>query len=182
MKPAKWNRLVESDRPKASTLRELLLEMRQGYTLYKPILIQVEQGSRVAPDATIDRTMTLRKPLDWAEQYGREYAGHRFLVLGPNTLSAGLETPVTVGRSRRCDVRVENDSVSKVHGSVVFDRTSGEYYIVDESSRNGTCINGETLTPGVPAAVWSGAYVSFGDAVFVFIDPPTLRKLAKIAV
>ena len=173
---------MEADRPKASTLRELLLELRRGYTLYKPILIEVEPGSRVAPDATIDRTMTLRKPLDWAEQYGREYAGHAFLVLGPNTLSAGLETPVTIGRSRRCDVRVENDSVSKVHGSVVFDRTSGEYYIVDENSRNGTCINGDALKPGVPAAVWSGAYVSFGDAVFVFIDPPTLRKLSKIAI
>ncbi len=170
------------DHPKASTLRELLVELRKGYTLYKPILIEVEPGSRVAPDSTIDRTMTLRKPLDWAEQYGREYAGQSFLVLGPNTLSAGMETPVTIGRSRRCDVRIDNDSVSKVHGSVVFDRTSGEYYIVDENSRNGTCINGEALTAGVPAAVWSGAYVSFGDAVFVFIDPPTLRKLARLAI
>jgi hypothetical protein len=24
--------------------------------------------------------------------------------------------------------------------------------------------------------------VSFGDALFVFIDPPTLRKLAKLAM
>lgn len=175
-------RIPEEDRPKATTLRELLQEMRQGYTLYKPILIQVEEGTRLGPEATLDRTMTLRKPLDWAEQYGREYAGHRFLVLGPNTLSAGMETPVTIGRSRRCDVRIENDSVSKVHGSVLFDRGSGEYYIVDENSRNGTCITGDSLTPGVPTAVWSGAYVSFGDAVFVFIDPPTLRKLAKIAL
>lgn len=171
-----------SDHPKAHTLRELLLELRKGYTLYKPILIQVEAGSHFRPEATIDNTMTLRKPLDWAEQYSREYAGHAFLVLGPNTLSAGLETPVTIGRSRRCDVRVDNDSVSKVHSSVVFDRASGEYYIVDENSRNGTCINGGALTPGVPAAVWAGAYVSFGDALFVFIDPPTLRKLAKLAV
>ena len=170
------------ERPKSITLRELLVELRNGLTLHKPILIEVEPGSRVAPDATIDRTMTLRKPLDWAEQYGREYAGHTYLLLGPNTLAAGMEQPVTIGRSRRCDVRVDNDSVSKVHGSVVFDRTSGEYYIVDENSRNGTCINGENLSPGVPSAVWSGAYVSFGDAVFVFIDPPTLRKLSKLPI
>ncbi|MCG8423283.1 MAG: FHA domain-containing protein [Proteobacteria bacterium] len=170
------------ERTKAKTLRELLVELRRGWTLHKPILIEVEPGSRVTPDATIDRTMTLRKPLDWAEQYGREYAQHSFLILGPNTLAAGMEQPVTIGRSRRCDVRVENDSVSKVHGSVMFDRAAAEYYIVDENSRNGTCINGEALTPGVPAAVWSGAYVSFGDAVFVFIDPPTLRKLSKLAI
>jgi pSer/pThr/pTyr-binding forkhead associated (FHA) protein len=121
------------------------------------------------------------KPLDWAEQYSREYAGHVFLVLGPNNL-AGLETPLTIGRSRRSDIRIDNDSVSKVHASIVFDRASGEYSVVDEHTRNGTCINGEALTPGVPAAVWSGAYVSFGDALFVFIDPPTLRKLAKLAM
>lgn len=173
---------MDSDQPKAKTLRDLLVELRKGYTLYKPILIEVEAGTRIAPDATIDRTMTLRKPLDWAEQYGREYAGHSFLVLGPNTLPGAMDTPVTIGRSRRCDVRIENDSVSKVHGSIVFDRGSGEYYIVDENSRNGTYINGESLTPSVPAAVWSGAYVGFGDAVFVFIDPPTLRKLSKLTL
>jgi hypothetical protein len=30
--------------------------------------------------------------------------------------------------------------------------------------------------------IWSGAYVSFGDALFVFIDPPTIRKLSALAV
>ena len=55
------------------------------------------------------------------------------------------------------------------------------YYIIDESSRNGTCINGQPLVAGVRMSVWSGAYVSFGDAVFVFIDPPTLRKLSRLA-
>jgi pSer/pThr/pTyr-binding forkhead associated (FHA) protein len=174
------------EQPKATTLRELLLEMKAGYMLHKPILIEVTSGvlgaRPIAPDSTIDRTMTIRKPLDLSEQYSQEYAGHHFLVLGPNTLSAGVDAPVTIGRSRRCDVRVENDSVSKVHGSVVFDRATGEYYVIDENSRNGTSINGEPLTPGVPAAVWSGAYLSFGDAVFVFIDPQTLRKLSKLAV
>jgi pSer/pThr/pTyr-binding forkhead associated (FHA) protein len=72
--------------------------------------------------------------------------------------------------------------VSKVHGSVVFDASAGEYFLIDENSRNGTRINGEPVSPGVPTAVWSGAHVSFGDAVFVFLDPPTLRKLAKLAV
>ncbi len=171
---------MNDDAPKATTLRELLGELRRGYALHKPILIEVEPGTKIGPDTTIDHTMTMQKPLDWAEQYGREYAHHSFMILGPNTLSAGLETPVTIGRSRRCDVRIENDSVSKVHASVVYDRTTGEYYIVDENSRNGTYINGEPLTPGVPSPIWSGAYVSYGDAVFVFIDPPTLRKLSKL--
>ena len=37
-----------------------------------------------------------------------------------------------------------------------------------------------TSASSVPAPIWSGAYVSYGDAVFVFIDPPTLRKLSKL--
>lgn len=171
------------DLPKAHSLRELLLEIRGGFTLHKPILIELEQGEhRSGLEATIDRTMTLSQPMAWVEQYGRELANHSFVLLGPNTLAAGMDAPVTVGRSRRCDVRIENDSVSKVHASIVFDRGTGEYFLIDENSRNGTRINGESLTPGVPGAVWSGAHCAFGDALFVFLDPPTLRKLAKLAV
>lgn len=174
--------MTVDDRPKARTLHELLLELKRGYLLHKPILIEVDAATRQSPEATIDRTMTLKHPLDWVEEYGRELADNAFILLGPNTLAAGLDSPVTIGRSRRCDVRVENDSVSKVHGSVVFDAPSGEYFLIDENSRNGTRINGEPLTPGVPSAVWSGAHVAFGDAVFVFLDPPTLRKLARLAM
>lgn len=173
---------MTTDHPSAATLRELLLEMKAGFTLYAPILIQVQSGSYEDADSTIDRTMTMSKPLDWAEQYTREYANESYLVLGPNSLKAGLDSPVTVGRSRRCDVKLDNDSVSKVHASIVFDRGSGEYYVVDENSRNGTCINGEPIKSGSKTSIWPGAYVSFGDAVFVFIDPPTLRKLSKLAV
>jgi len=173
---------VSNDRPVAATLRELLLEMKEGFTLYAPILIRVQEGIRDANDSTIDRTMTMSKPLDWAEQYTREYANESYMVLGPNTLKAGLDSPVTIGRSRRCDVKIENDSVSKVHASIVFDRGSGEYYVIDENSRNGTCINGEPIAAGSKTSIWPGAYVSFGDAVFVFIDPPTLRKLSKLAL
>ena len=172
-----------ADPPKAETLRELLLEIRGGFMLRKPILIALEQGDhRSSLEATIDRTMTLSQPMAWVEQYGRELANHEFLLVGQNTLAAGLEAPVTIGRSRRCDVRIENDSVSKVHGSIVFDRGSGDYFVIDENSRNGTRVNGEPLTPGVPSPVWSGAHVAFGDAIFVFLDPPTLRKLAKLAI
>lgn len=171
-----------ADPPRAQTLRELLLEIRGGFTIHKPILIALDAGDeRSSLDTTIDRTMTLSQPLEWVEQYGRELANHSFVVVGPNTLAAGLDAPVTIGRSRKCDVRIENDSVSKVHGSVLFDRSTGDYHIIDENSRNGTRVNGEALTPGVPSSVWSGAHVAFGDALFVFLDPPTLRKLAKLA-
>src|SRR5690606_25850382 len=131
------------------------------------------------PEHTQERTTSVSQPLDWGDQYTREYGHEPYILLGPNTLtSAG---PVTIGRSRTCDVKVDNESVSKVHATVTAERSTGEYFVVDESSRNGTCINGEPLTAGVRMPIWPGAYVSFGDAVFVFIDPPTLRKLSRLA-
>jgi hypothetical protein len=155
--------------------------MRNGFSLFEPILIEIEAGGSAMPDVTVDRTVTSGKPFDWAQHYTREYAGHSFLVVAPQHQSAGSEVTVAIGRSRSCDVRVDNDSVSKVHAHMVFDRHSGDYFLIDQHSRNGSCINGEPLDPGVRTPIWSGAYISFGDALFVFIDPPTLRKLSSLA-
>lgn len=173
--------MAVDERPQARTLRELLLEMRGGYVLHRPVLVDVTPGSRDGADATLERTLTIQLPSAGSDDLSSELAACSFMLLGPNTLTAGIESPVTIGRSRRCDVRVDNDSVSKVHSSVVFDQGRSAYMIVDENSRNGTRVNGTQLSPGVAAAVYAGAQVAFGDAVFVFIDPPTLRKLARIA-
>lgn len=169
------------ERPQARTLRELLLEMRGGYVLHRPVLVDVTPGARDGAEATLERTLTIQLPAAGGDDLSNELAACSFMLLGPNTLSAGIDSPVTIGRSRRCDVRVDNDSVSKVHGSVVFDQARSAYMLVDENSRNGTRVNGQQLSPGVPAPVYAGAQLAFGDAVFVFIDPPTLRKLARIA-
>lgn len=169
------------ERPKASTLRELLLELRGGYVLHRPILVDVTPGSEHSPDTTLERTMTLSLPRVGDSAMIGELAQCRFTLVGPNLLHGTQDTPVTIGRSRKCDVRVENESVSKVHGSIGFDAARGDYVVVDENSRNGTRVNGTPLAPGVPVAVYAGVQLAFGDAVFVFIDPPTLRKLARLA-
>lgn len=149
--------------------------------LHRPVLVDVTPGSRDGADATLERTLTIQLPTAGGDDLSSELAACSFMLLGPNTLSAGIDAPVTIGRSRKCDVRVDNDSVSKVHSSVQFDQGRSAYMIVDENSRNGTRVNGQQLSPGVAAPVYAGAQVAFGDAVFVFIDPPTLRKLARIA-
>jgi hypothetical protein len=166
------------DPPKAQTLRELLVELRGGFALYAPILIQVGDHGEV-PEHTQERTTSLAQPLDWGDHYTREYGHEPFILIGSNTLASG--DTITIGRSRSCNVKLDHESVSKVHAALVCDRATGEYFVVDESSRNGTFINGEPLTAGVRMPLWPGAYVSFGDAVFVFIDPPTLRKLSRLA-
>jgi len=52
--------------------------------------------------------------------------------------------------------------------------------VIDQDSRNGTYLNGQKLAPNTRTDIGSGAYVSFGDAVFVFLDAPTLRKLSRL--
>lgn len=171
---------MEDVRTQAVTLSDLLVEIRNGYSLFSPVLISVHPDAMFREETTTERTITKGVELDWAEEYTREYANEEFVIVGANSLRKGLDTPVTIGRSRKCDVRVENESVSKLHAAIAFDRASGGYFVTDESSRNGTCVNSERLTAGVKTPLWSGVYVSFGDAVFVFIDPPTLRKLARL--
>lgn len=168
------------ERPHAKTLRDLLLEVRGGYVLHRPILVDITPSADGELDATIERTLTMQMPVSGEPQLAAELAGCAFMLVGPNTLHGAADAPVTIGRSRRCDLRIDNESVSKVHGSIGFDEARG-YVVVDENSRNGTRVNGQTLAPGAAAAVYAGAQVAFGDATFVFIDPPTLRKLARLA-
>lgn len=168
------------ERPHAKTLRDLLLEVRGGYVLHRPILVDITPGADGDPDTTIERTLTMQVPVTGEPQLAAELAGCAFMLVGPNTLHGVADGPVTIGRSRRCDVRIDNESVSKVHGSIGFDEARG-YLVVDENSRNGTRVNGQSLTPGAAAPIYAGAQVAFGDATFVFIDPPTLRKLARLA-
>jgi hypothetical protein len=153
-----------------STLSDLLDAIRKGVATPQPVLVEARgtpksmEGGGAPDDA------------DWMEEYARAYALNWALPLVPGTDDSG---PVTVGRSPQCDICIDDGSVSRIHASVIFERN--RYYVMDEHSRNGTFINGEPVSPGVPTSMASGAYVSFGDALFLFIGPVTLRKLAKLS-
>jgi pSer/pThr/pTyr-binding forkhead associated (FHA) protein len=51
---------------------------------------------------------------------------------------------------------------------------------VDEGSRNGTYLNGDSITPHEPQRLWSGAMLFFGKVAFVFFTPSTVRELAMM--
>ncbi len=173
--------MTEDSTHTAATLKDLLMEIRDGRALFSPVLISVHPDAMYVDETTTERTITSNIEVDWAEEYTREYADEEYIVVGSNSLQQALDTPVTIGRSRKCDVRVDNESVSKAHASIALDRGSGAYFVIDQGSRNGTFLNGEKISPRRRTSLWSGAYLSFGDAVYVFIDPPTLRKLARLA-
>jgi hypothetical protein len=154
-----------------STLSDLLDAIRKGAATAQPVLVE----ARGTPKSMEGGGAMSDEP-DWMEEYARAYALNWAL---PLVSGADGEGPVTVGRSPQCDICIDDGSVSRMHASVMFER--GRYYVMDEHSRNGTFINGEPLSPGVPTSMASGAYVSFGDALFLFFGPVTLRKLAMLS-
>ncbi len=166
-------------RPQATTLRELLVELKDGYEQYPPILVEVERLGWDEGSMTREDTITSMDPADWAQNLKEEYAERTFLLLD-NPSKPGAQVELTIGRSRSCDVFVHDISVSKRHATLLVDRVAGEFVLQDESSRNGTYVNGERLEPGVRTSIWPGAHIGFGEALFVFLDPSTLKKLASL--
>ena len=63
-----------------------------------------------------------------------------------------------LGRSRSCDVRVKEDSVSRLHAALV--RREGELFLEDLGSSNGTFCNGRPVT--APVVVRAGDRLAFG--------------------
>ena len=89
-----------------------------------------------------------------AERGGGLQAEERFDLIG------GL----SIGRSKDCDVQIEDRYASGVHARV-FSR--GDRYLVEDmSSTNGTLLNGATLKG--EAELLDGDTVQIGDTVFRF--------------
>lgn len=148
--------------------RELLLS--------SPVMIEVAQvtqshGNLQPPSL---RTQTTSERDIWFLNYASEY-GHNVCYV----LDAGRS--LTIGRSRACDLRVRDRSVSSVHARLRFDRPQMGYFLTDEGSRNGTFLSGERVKPNVETPIWSGALLSFGQAAFIFVLSSTIRKLARLA-
>jgi len=102
---------------------------------------------------------------------GRE-AGREFIVSD--------HTPCTIGRSRRCTLRLPDDpTVSRQH--CVLESTGSAVLVRDLGSKNGTYLNGEnigqrepsaddsddTLVSNPPRVVRSGDYLSIGHNAFL---------------
>ena len=96
---------------------------------------------------------------------GRKQPSQGTLVLKP--VSAGADTirleetgrAFTIGRGPGADLVLPNDTVSKVHARLSYDRDTQRVRIVDLNSSNGTFLNGQRITE---AAAPVGATVRFG--------------------
>lgn len=75
----------------------------------------------------------------------------------PATISFVPEQPLMVGRSRQCSLRVDTPSISSRHARIGFE--SGEFWVEDLGSTNGTFVNGQQISgrvnvhPGIPISL-----------------------------
>lgn len=172
---------LDDDLPGAVTLHELLGRLRAGYVLRQPILVEIDDPSLTSSISADESTMSVRTSRVHDHDLPDELAGCRVVVLGRKRVADRAIAAITVGRGRTCDVVVDNFSVSKLHATIAHDDERDEYMVADEGSRNGTRLDGQPIDPVAGAALYAGAKVSFGAVSYLFLDPPTLRKLARLA-
>jgi hypothetical protein len=163
------------------TLRTVLDRVRGHESVSLPVLVAVspEAASSAREDEITGVTGVQPVAPAWSVEAMSHLADSTCLVVdGFARTGGGLR--LTIGRSRRCDYRLNDGSVSGLHAVLTYDLSSGEYSIADAASRNGTFLNSKRLAAEVRTAVWPGALLGFGLVVYCFLDPSTLRKLASL--
>lgn len=89
---------------------------------------------------------------------------------------------IYVGRSSKCDLILDTESLSRKHCLIEFDE--GEFYITDLSSTNGVYIEGHRIKPEVrtPVNIYLPLQISIFDCVIQEVEitairnPPILKK------
>lgn len=74
------------------------------------------------------------------------------------------EEPTITGRGEDCDITVDNLYLSEEHFQIWYE--DGVWYIADMGSKNGTQLNGKTLSK--VRTLHSGDEISFGGVSFIF--------------
>lgn len=61
---------------------------------------------------------------------------------------------------------MNNPSVSRLHATISFD--DGHFYLMDNQSSNGTCINHSYIRPLQPQEIFDEDTITISDVVFTF--------------
>jgi serine/threonine protein kinase len=72
----------------------------------------------------------------------------------------------TIGRSSSCDLTLLDRILSRVHAVIEYGPDG--FVVRDESSRNGTFLNGRRLKPGESEPLYFGATIQLGETVLSF--------------
>lgn len=81
--------------------------------------------------------------------------------------SYSIKEMAYIGRSKRCQVYIDDPYLSKNHARVFL--RDGQFYIEDLKSTNGSFLNGRRL-PDHPVKLKDSDKLSFGNISFIFVD------------
>jgi hypothetical protein len=130
-------------------------------------VVQPPQGDeQPAPDEQSGRTMIysaagrIAEPLEERAKARRETA---LLLLDGKRLVVG-PTGVTLGRSRQCDVVLEDPNVSRQHAEIR--PRGGSWVLTDLGSTNGSSVNGRRIDS--PEVLKPGDEIEIGTSVITF--------------
>lgn len=127
----------------------------RGWRTEGPAAVVLQTSSEVAAGAADIQAEIREGALQpWA---------HLIEVHGPRRLPVARNRSL-VGRSRRADVILGDDSVSRTHALLWFD--SGGAWVRDLASSNGTTVNGTFITAA--ENLYPGDVLGFGTARFSF--------------
>jgi pSer/pThr/pTyr-binding forkhead associated (FHA) protein len=87
-----------------------------------------------------------------------------------------INGPTRIGRDPKCQIRLYDPEVSRVHALLWIDRKT--LYIRDENSPNGTYLNNWRIPPEKPIALSAGSQVGVGQTIFtvVSIEPQAVQE------
>jgi hypothetical protein len=125
-----------------------------------------EPGPPPPPQPESGRTMVygaagrIAQPLEERAQVRQEKA---LLVLGDKRLVVG-SGGATLGRSRQCDVVVDDPNVSRTHAELR--PRGGSWVLTDLGSTNGSSVNGQRIE--APTVVKPGDEIELGSSLMRF--------------
>jgi pSer/pThr/pTyr-binding forkhead associated (FHA) protein len=82
---------------------------------------------------------------------------------------------ITVGVSSRCDVQINDQSLSKEHAW--FDHNEDRWRVWDNDSVAGTRVNDQPLRNGLPVALTAGDRITFGYVDVTFLPSDAFHRL-----
>ena len=81
--------------------------------------------------------------------------------------SYSIKENTLIGRSKRCQVYIDDPFLSKNHARVFL--KDGSFYVEDLGSTNGSFLNGRRLG-NQPVRIKDSDKLSFGNISFIFVD------------
>jgi pSer/pThr/pTyr-binding forkhead associated (FHA) protein len=92
--------------------------------------------------------------------------------------------PIVVGRDEAVDLQILDDTVSRKHLQIKFDKDAGRYIAIDMKSANGVFINGSRLSADTPLVNDDVIQIGSSHLLFTledFSDPESAMNHIKKA-